>query len=65
MTGLELADGIDAREVTAAALRRGLVVNAPNPDTIRLLPALTIAADDLGEGILRLRAALSDAGATI
>jgi predicted acetylornithine/succinylornithine family transaminase len=65
MIGLELADGIDAREVTAAALRRGLVVNAPNPDTIRLLPALTIAADDLGEGILRLRAALSDAGATI
>ena len=63
MIGLELAGGIDARDVAAASLRRGLVVNAPNPETIRLLPALTIAADDLGEGILRLRAALGDAGA--
>ena len=45
------------------SLQRGLVVNAPNPETIRLLPALTITADDLGEGISRLRAALYDAGA--
>ena len=31
--------------------RAGLVVNAPNPETIRLLPPLTITADELGEGI--------------
>ena len=36
----------------------GLVVNAPNPETIRLLPPLTIDAADLGEGLARLRGAL-------
>ena len=63
MIGLRLDAGVDARDVAAASLQRGLVVNAPNPETIRLLPALTITADDLGEGISRLRAALDDAGA--
>ena len=45
-----LADGLDSREVAAAALDGGLVVNAPNPATIRLLPALTIGADELARG---------------
>ena len=56
MIGLRLDAGVDARDVAAASLQRGVVVNAPNPETIRLLPALTISADDLGEGISRLRA---------
>ena len=63
MIGLRLDAGVDARDVAAASLQRGLVVNAPNPETIRLLPALTISADDLGEGISRLRAALDDVAA--
>ena len=59
MLGLGVAEGIDSREVFAAALEGGLVVNAPNPETIRLLPPLTIDADRLAEGIDRLRAAFA------
>jgi acetylornithine aminotransferase len=44
--------------VARAALVEGVVVNAPNPSTIRLLPPLTIDASDLAEGISRLRSAL-------
>lgn len=58
MLGLELRDGVDAAAVARAALERGVVVNAPNPATIRLLPPLTIAPSDLGDGCERLLAAL-------
>ena len=58
MVGLGLAAGIDASEVAAAALANGVVVNAPNEATIRLLPPLVIDRSDLGEGLARLRAAL-------
>jgi acetylornithine/N-succinyldiaminopimelate aminotransferase len=59
MLGLDLVPGFDSRPVAAAALEAGVVVNAPNPETIRLLPPLTIASDELGDGIERLRAALA------
>jgi predicted acetylornithine/succinylornithine family transaminase len=62
MIGIALAAGIDAATVNAEALARGVVVNAPNPETIRLLPPLTIDAADLGEGLARLRGALDAAG---
>jgi acetylornithine/N-succinyldiaminopimelate aminotransferase len=42
MLGLGLEDGIDAAAVGAELLRRGLVVNVPRPDTIRLLPPLVV-----------------------
>ncbi len=58
MVGLELAEGLDSREVARAALAGGLVVNAPNSETVRLLPPLTISAAELAEGVARLRAAL-------
>ena len=63
MIGLETATGVDSRGVAAAALDAGLVVNAPNPETIRLLPALTITAGELGEGIALLEGALESAAA--
>ena len=62
MIGIALAAGVDAGAVAAEALARGVVVNAPNPETIRLLPPLTIDAADLGEGLARLRGALDAAG---
>jgi predicted acetylornithine/succinylornithine family transaminase len=62
MIGIALAAGIDAATVNAEALARGVVVNAPNPETIRLLPPLTIDAAGLGEGLARLRGALDAAG---
>ena len=39
----------------------GVVVNAPNPETIRLLPPLTIGAEELAQGLARLREALDGA----
>jgi acetylornithine/succinyldiaminopimelate/putrescine aminotransferase len=58
MVGVGLAPGVDATAVAAEALVRGVVVNAPNESTIRLLPPLVIDRSDLGEGLARLRAAL-------
>jgi predicted acetylornithine/succinylornithine family transaminase len=52
MVGVGLDDGIDAVAVGADLLERGLVVNVPRPDTLRLLPPLVIDSDhvDLAVG---------------
>jgi predicted acetylornithine/succinylornithine family transaminase len=42
MLGVGLAGGIDAAAVAAALLERGLIVNVPEPGTLRLLPPLTV-----------------------
>jgi predicted acetylornithine/succinylornithine family transaminase len=42
MLGVGLADGIDAAAVGATLLERGLIVNVPEPGTLRLLPPLTV-----------------------
>lgn len=63
MIGLALTEGVDSRVVVEAALADGLVVNAPNPETIRLLPPLTIDAEDLAQGLDRLGRALDVAAA--
>ena len=62
MLGIALSDGVDSREVAAAALASGLVVNAPNPETIRLLPPLVVTADEVQTGVATLRAALDGRG---
>jgi acetylornithine/N-succinyldiaminopimelate aminotransferase len=61
MRGLALTPGIEAGEVAAAALRRGLVVNAPNPSTIRLLPPLVIEREQLLQGCDLLAEACAEA----
>ena len=58
MVGLGLRDGIDSREVAEAALQSGLVVNAPNPRTVRLLPPLVVAEAEVIGGCDRLAEAL-------
>lgn len=58
MLGLGLAPGKDASTVAAAALELGLVVNAPNGETIRLLPALVISEAEIEQGVGLLAAAL-------
>jgi acetylornithine aminotransferase len=45
MIGVGLEEGIDAAAVCADLLDRGLVVNAPRPDTLRLLSPLVIDSD--------------------
>lgn len=45
MVGVGLEEGFDSAAVAADLLERGLVVNAPRPDTLRLLPPLVIDSD--------------------
>jgi len=45
MVGVELEEGVDAAAIGADLLDRGLVVNVPRPDTLRLLPPLVIDSD--------------------
>jgi acetylornithine/N-succinyldiaminopimelate aminotransferase len=51
MVGIGLEEGIDSAAVTADLLERGLVVNAPRPDTIRLLPPLVIDSDHVDTAV--------------
>lgn len=60
MAGLELEPGLVAGDIARAALDRGVVVNPPNPETIRLLPALVITETELTEGLSRLGEAIAD-----
>jgi acetylornithine/N-succinyldiaminopimelate aminotransferase len=62
-SGLLLGAALDreaAKEVVGAALQRGLVVNAPRSDTIRIAPSLLVTDGEIDEGIGILAAALTD-----
>jgi predicted acetylornithine/succinylornithine family transaminase len=50
MLGVGLEPGIDAAAVGADLLERGLVVNVPEPGTLRLLPPLTADSGQLERG---------------
>jgi acetylornithine/N-succinyldiaminopimelate aminotransferase len=50
MIGIGLEQGLDAAEIAASLLADGVVVNVPEPGSLRLLPPLTIAAEDLERG---------------
>ena len=52
MLGVELAEGLDAKQAYVDLLDAGLIVNAVNPTTIRLLPPLTVSDDELDEAIV-------------
>jgi acetylornithine/N-succinyldiaminopimelate aminotransferase len=63
MLGVRLEDGIEAGPLAADLLGRGLVVNVPRPDTVRLLPPLVVDPGQLeravrlfGESLVGLRA---------
>jgi acetylornithine/N-succinyldiaminopimelate aminotransferase len=51
MVGVGLEEGIDAAAVGADLLDRGLVVNVPRPDTLRLLPPLVIDSDHVDHAV--------------
>ena len=54
-----------AGDVVAAAQERGLIVNAANPETVRIAPALTIGDEELAEFRELFTAALADVSATL
>ncbi|WP_350351967.1 acetylornithine transaminase [Microbacterium sp. A8/3-1] len=54
-----------AGAVVAAAQERGLIVNAANPETVRIAPALTIGDDELAAFRELFAAALADVSASV
>jgi acetylornithine/N-succinyldiaminopimelate aminotransferase len=44
--------------VVAEALRRGLLINAARPDSLRFMPALTVTHDEIDEMVSILDATL-------
>ena len=64
MIGLETNQPIARQAVDAARDRHGLLINATGDSTIRLVPPLTIGADEVSVAIERLGAALADARGT-
>ena len=50
LLGITLVSG-RAKDVVVAALWRGLVVNAPRPDTIRMAPPLLVSDDEIDEAL--------------
>jgi acetylornithine/N-succinyldiaminopimelate aminotransferase len=58
MLGVGLAAGIDAAAVGADLLERGLIVNVPEPGTLRLLPPLTVDSDQVERAGATIAAAL-------
>jgi acetylornithine/N-succinyldiaminopimelate aminotransferase len=51
MLGVGLADGIDAAAVGSDLLERGLIVNVPEPGTLRLLPPLTVESTQIERAV--------------
>ncbi len=60
LLGAVLAPGIDAKAVVAAALRAGLVVNAPVAGVIRLAPPLTVSETEIDQALVILGSVLEE-----
>jgi len=59
MLGVELADGLDARVAYGDLLDAGLIVNAVNPSTIRLIPPINISTAEVNEAVTMIGVALA------
>jgi len=51
-------DGVDAPAVSAAAREAGIIVNAPTPDRLRLVPPLVLTTHEAEEAVAGLTAAI-------
>jgi acetylornithine/succinyldiaminopimelate/putrescine aminotransferase len=58
MLGVRLDEGHDSAEVASRLLAEGLIVNAPAPDTLRLLPPLIIGEAEVDEALDAIKRAL-------
>jgi acetylornithine/N-succinyldiaminopimelate aminotransferase len=59
LIALELK-GKDAAKVARSAMDRGLLINAPRPDTLRFMPALNVTRDEIDQMLTMLEATLSE-----
>jgi acetylornithine aminotransferase len=64
LIGVALSEPV-AGDVVAAAQERGLIVNAANPETVRIAPALTIGDAELNEFRELFTAVLADVQASL
>jgi len=64
LLGVALAHPV-AKAVVAAAQAHGLIVNAPNDDTIRLVPPLTIGDAEVGEFVELFSASLATVASSL
>lgn len=60
LIALELK-GKDAAKVARVAMDRGLLINAPRPDTLRFMPALNVSRDEIDQMLALLETTLSEA----
>jgi len=60
LIALELR-GKDAGKVARAAMDRGLLINAPRPDTLRFMPALNVTRNEIDQMLELLEATLNEA----
>ena len=60
LVALELK-GKDAAKVARSAMDRGLLINAPRPDTLRFMPALNVSRDEIDQMLALLEATLNEA----
>jgi len=51
MLGVALDEGLDAAAIGADLLERGLIVNVPEPGTVRLLPPLTVESAQIERAV--------------
>ena len=56
----QLADGLDAKLVAADLLKRGLIVNAVSPTSIRFAPPLIVSEADVSEAVDLVSSVLAD-----
>lgn len=59
MLGVELSAGLDSAGINADLLARGLVANAPRPDTLRLLPPFVLTDEQATRAVEIISATLS------
>jgi acetylornithine/N-succinyldiaminopimelate aminotransferase len=64
LLGAALADGVDAKAVYAELLARGLIVNAVDASTIRLVPPITVTDAEIDEALAMIGDVLADSLAT-
>jgi acetylornithine/N-succinyldiaminopimelate aminotransferase len=51
LLGVELGEGVDAKEKQSALLERGLVTNAVTATALRLAPPITVSHDEIAEAM--------------
>lgn len=59
MLGVGLEPGIDSAGLAAALLADGIVVNAPRPDTLRLMPPFVLTTEQADLAVGKVASALS------